>query len=189
MSDKNQDKLGERIRMYRERLEMDEQALAAKAGVGVDVVRAVESGDVYPALGVLVKLSRALGQRLGTFMDDQFTPDPIVVRHDKRTEDGITHKKAGPGPGFHYYPLGRGKTDRHIDPFYIEIDEDAPAALSSHEGEELIIVVSGEVELVYGQESQILKPGDSAFYNSVVKHIVRSHNGPATIYAAIFVPF
>ena len=182
MSDMKQKKLGERIKAYRERLEMDEQALAAKAGIGVDVVRAVESGDVYPALGVLVKLSRALGQRLGTFMDDQFTPDPIVVRHDGREVDEVTHK-SGPGPGFHYFPLGRGKTDRHIDP-------DAPAELSSHEGEELIIVVSGEVELVYGQESTILRPGDSAYYNSVVKHRVAAAGGkPATIYAAIFMPY
>ena len=188
MADIKQEKLGARVKLYRERLEMDEQALAVKAGVGVDVVRAVESGKVYPALGVLVKLSRALGQRLGTFMDDQFTPDPIVVRHDKREKDEVTHK-SGSGPGFHYFPLGRGKTDRHIDPFYIEIDADAPAELSSHEGEELIIVVSGEVELVYGQESTILKPGDSAYYNSVVKHIVRAHGGSATIYAAIFMPY
>ena len=188
MADQKQEKLGARIKLYRERLEMDEQALAAKAGIGVDIVRAVESGEVYPALGVLVKLSRALGQRLGTFMDDQFTPDPIVVRHDKREIDEVTHK-SGHGAGFHYFPLGRGKTDRHIDPFYIEIDADAPGDLSSHEGEELIIVVSGKVELTYGQEKTILEPGDSAYYNSVVKHVVRAYDGPATIYAAIFMPF
>ena len=65
MSDMKQDKLGARIKLYRERLEMDEQSLAAKAGIGVDVVRAVEAGEVYPALGVLVKLSRALGHLRG----------------------------------------------------------------------------------------------------------------------------
>ena len=36
----------------------------------------------------------------------------------------------------------------------------------------------------------ILKPGDSAYYNSVVKHRVAAAGGkPATIYAAIFMPY
>ena len=65
----------------------------------------------------------------------------------------------------------------------------APASLSSHEGEEFIVVVSGEVELVYGKETFLLHPGDSMYYNSVVQHLVRAANGkPATIYAVVYMP-
>ncbi len=72
----------------------------------------------------------------------------------------------------------------------IEIAGDAEAQPSSHEGEEFIVVVSGEVELAYGGETRVLKPGDSAYYNSVVRHLVKAANGqPATIYAAVFMPF
>ena len=43
---------------------------------------------------------------------------------------------------------------------------------------------------MYGEETTILKPGDSAYYNSVVKHRVAAAGGkPATIYAAIFMPY
>ena len=77
-----------------------------------------------------------------------------------------------------------------MEPFYIEIAANAEAQFSSHEGEELIIVMEGEVELVYGGETQVLKPGDSAYYNSVVQHRVCAANGqPATIYATVFMPF
>ena len=59
-----------------------------------------------------------------------------------------------------------------------------------YEGEEFIVVISGEIELMYGEETTILKPGDSAYYNSVVKHRVAAAGGkPATIYAAIFMPY
>ena len=181
-------KLAERIRMYRERLEMSVETLAEKSGVAADVIRALEADEAYPALGILTKLAHGLGQRLGTFMDDQFTPDPVIVRGDARKGEAATHKATISG-GFSYYPLGRGKTDRHMEPFYIEIDADAPASLSSHEGEEFIVVVSGEVELVYGKETFLLKPGDSMYYNSVVQHLVRAANGkPATIYAVIYMP-
>jgi transcriptional regulator with XRE-family HTH domain len=182
-------KLAERIKMYREQLELTVEALAEKTGVKAETIRAVESGEAYPALGILVRLSRGLGQRLGTFMDDQYAPDPVIVRASERTAEKTT-RNAAVSAGFAYFPLGRGKTDRHMEPFYIEIAADAPAPFSSHEGEEFIIVVSGEVELVYGHDTFTLKPGDSMYYNSVVQHKVSAANGkPATIYAVIFMPF
>ena len=182
-------KVAERVRSYRERLQMTVEALAEKSGVSAGVVAAVEAGEVYPALGVLVKLSRALGQRLGTFMDDQYQPDPVIVRAGARAGEKATHKACS-ACGFSYFPLGRGKTDRHMEPFFVEIAADATAQLSSHEGEEFIVVVAGEVELVYGGATQVLKTGDSAYYNSVVQHLVKAANGqPATICAVVFMPF
>lgn len=70
------------MRNYRERLSMTVETLAEKSGVSAAVITAVEAGEVYPALGVLVKLSRALGC-LGTFMDDQYKADPLIVRADE----------------------------------------------------------------------------------------------------------
>lgn len=181
-------KVAERVRTFRERLQMTVDGLAANSGVSAEVIAAVEAGEVYPALGVLVKLARALGQRLGTFMDDQFQPDPVIVRAEARASERASHTSCTAG-GFTYFPLGRGKTDRHMEPFYIEIAADAEAQPSAHEGEELIVVVSGEVELVYGGERRVLKTGDSAFYNSVVRHEVRAAGGrPAALYATVFMP-
>jgi len=182
-------KLGERIKTYRERLGMTVDVLEQQSGVSADVITAIESGDVYPVLGVMLKLSRSLGQRLGTFMDDQYCPDPIITRADERAADRISHK-AGAAGGFDYFPLSSGKTDRHMEPFYIEIAENANPQLSTHEGEELIIVVSGEVELIFGGECYLLEAGDSAHYNSVVPHIVKSAGDrPASIYGIVFTPF
>ena len=78
----NQYKVGERIRMYREQLEMSVADLSAKSGVSEEIINAIEASEVIPALGVLTKVSRALGQRLGTFMDDQFK-DLSGIRHNK----------------------------------------------------------------------------------------------------------
>ena len=189
MSGAGEGKLGDRLRVYRERLELTTEMLSEKSGVSAAVITAVETGDVYPALGVLVKLSRALGQRLGTFMDDQYRPDPVIVRAGQRGSEKVSHKVGASG-GFEYFPLGRGKTDRHMEPFYIEIAGDAPAQISSHEGEEFIVVVAGEVELEYGGEAVTLQAGDSVYYNSVVPHLVKASSGrPASIYAVVFTPF
>ncbi len=180
--------VGGRLRTFRERLGLTGEALAAATGVGESVIVAVEAGEVYPALGVLVKLARGLGQRLGTFMDDQFTPDPVINRVGERTRAAVSHKECV-SEGFHYFPLGSGKHDRHMEPFYIEIEAQAQPHLSSHEGEEFIVVASGEVELVYGSAKHVLKTGDSMYYNSIVPHAVKAANGqPATIQAVVFMP-
>jgi len=182
-------KLGERIQAYRERLEMTVDVLAQQSGVDAGVIKAIEAGDVYPVLGVLIKLSRALGQRLGTFMDDQYRPDPIITRAGERAADRISHRAGGAG-AFEYFPLSSGKTDRHMEPFYIEITGNNNTQLSSHEGEELLIIVSGEVELTYGDGKYLLCAGDSAHYNSVVPHIVKAvGDSRASIYGIVFTPF
>ncbi len=184
----NSQKLGTRIKTYRERLGLTPEDLAKNAGIDIELVNNVENGIVYPAISVLVKISRALGQRLGTFMDDQFLPDPLIVRVEDRLEETTPHHGAGPG-NYHYYPLGKGKTDRHMEPLFIIIDPSEENALASHEGEEFIIVISGDIELTYGKEKYRLQAGDSMYYNSVVPHVVSAAGDtPATIYAVVYTP-
>ena len=181
--------VGMRIRHYREKLEMSVYDLAQKSGIDEKIINSIEKGQVLPALGVLTKLSRALGQRLGTFMDDQFKPDPIITR----AQDLEAAKVAQEGMnalGYSSHSLALGKPDRHMDPFRIEFQADGVDEVSSHEGEELIICIAGEVELTYGNDKSVLKPGDTAYYKSVVKHGLRALGGkPASIYGIVFMPF
>ena len=164
--------VGKRIKMYRDKLKMTLGDLAAKSGVSVAVIASIEDGEVLPALGVLTKLSRALGQRLGTFMDDQFKPDPIVVRAGEKS-----------------LSLAAGKPDRHMDPIRVVLPANASHDPVSFEGEAFVVCFDGEVELIYGGERTVLEPGDSAFFNSIVKHTWRAIGGqPATVYAVIYQP-
>ncbi len=181
--------VGKRIKIFRDKLKMTLGDLAQKSGVSVAVIASIEDGEVLPALGVLTKLSRALGQRLGTFMDDQFKPDPIITR----AADLDASKVAAEGAntlGYASHSLALGKPDRHMDPFRIEFAANGVDEVSSHEGEELIICIAGQVELTYGSEKTLLGPGDTAYYNSVVKHGLRAMGGkPASIYGVVFMPF
>ncbi|MDR2698328.1 MAG: cupin domain-containing protein [Candidatus Methanoplasma sp.] len=179
-------KLGSRIRTYREKLGITQEELAERTGTDADLIRDVEDGNVYPPVGVLIKLSRALGKRLGTFTDDIVVKDPLITRASGRTEEGSSQGKSH----YHYFPLGKGKTDRHMDPLFIQIDPECGEKTSSHEGEEFIMVLSGRIELTYGREKHMLEPGDSVYYNSLIPHKVSAADDrPAEIFAMIYVPF
>ncbi len=154
MADTN--KLGKRVKKYREDLGLTQEQLATNSGLDVGYLNDVEEGNIYPPIGTIIKLSRALGQRVGTFMDDQFQPDPIVVKKKDRIEE--TSSRGADGQ-YHYFPLGKGKTDRHMEPMFIRIEPDVEHKISSHEGEEFIIVVSGRI-IAREDPGQIRQGGD-----------------------------
>jgi len=184
-------RVGERIRAFREKQTLSLADLAARTGLDETFLAAVETEDRYPSLGPLLKIARALGLRLGTFLDDQVSRDPLIVRVAERSQELAMHQSGGKPASHAYHSLGRGKTDRHMEPFFIEInpEPEADKTLSSHEGEEFIVVVSGQVRLVYGRETSILGPGDSVYFNSVVPHNVSAAgDASASIYAVLYFP-
>ncbi|SDN33120.1 transcriptional regulator, XRE family with cupin sensor [Desulfonauticus submarinus] len=185
------EKVGARIKKFREMEEISLEELAERTGLEVNFLKAVEEDGVYPSLGPLLKIARALGTRLGTFLDDTISQDPLIIRLEEREEELSILKGKDKPAALRFYSLGKGKSDRHMEPFFIEVlpESAKEKKLSSHEGEEFIVVHSGEIELIYGQEVYTLKAGDSVYYNSIVPHYLSCKGEtPAKIYAVLYFP-
>lgn len=187
----NLEKVSQRIASLMEKKQISLQELAARTGLDIHFLEHVKNDDVYPSLGPLLKIARALGVRLGTFLDDQVSEDPLIIRlEERKTELSMLRDKDEP-VSHRFYSLGRGKTDRHMEPFFVELlpESGKEKTRSSHEGEEFIVVVSGEIEILYGTETHTLKTGDSIYYNSIVPHHVGcAGTEPASIYAVLYFP-
>lgn len=185
------DKVGQRIKAFMESKQIAMAELAARTGLGTDFLATVVEENVVPSLGPLLKIARALDVRLGTFLDDQLSKDPLVTRRAERKSELSTLRGKDKPVDLKFYSLGKGKSDRHMEPFYVELlpESAEEKQLSSHEGEEFIVVRSGEVEVVYGDERYTLGEGDSVYYNSIVPHNVSCKGPqPATIYAVLYIP-
>jgi mannose-6-phosphate isomerase-like protein (cupin superfamily) len=184
-------KVTQRITYFMEQRQMDKAALAQATGLDTALLETMLTEDVYPPLGPLMKIARALGVRLGTFLDDQDSRDPYIVRKaDRHAEFSVLGGKNKPA-ALNFFALGKGKTDRHMEPFFVEIlpESAKEKKLSSHEGEEFIAVITGSIEVQYGQETQILNAGDSIYYNSIVPHYVScAGTEKAEIHAVIYIP-
>ncbi|CCO22854.1 helix-turn-helix domain-containing protein [Maridesulfovibrio hydrothermalis] len=183
-------KVGQRIKTFREKQGVSLEEFSERTGLGLEFLDAVEEKDKYPSLGPLLKIARALGVRLGTFLDDQVSKDPLITRLGERQEEFTMHSDKEKVASMKYFSLGKGKSDRHMEPFFIEIQpEDGEHKMTSHEGEEFIIVVSGKLDVVYGKEKSTLGVGDSVYFNSVVPHYVAAANGEkCDIYAVLYFP-
>jgi len=69
-------KVSLRIRAFMVKRQMDIQDLAEASGLTPEFIETMLMEGVYPPLGPLMKIARALGVRLGSFRDDQESSDP-----------------------------------------------------------------------------------------------------------------
>ena len=191
----NHSVVGAKIKGLRETKDLSIDVIAERSGLTVEQIESIENDVNLPSLGPLIKIARALGVRLGTFMDDNDALGPIVCRAEDREKDSsISFSNGATDARKHmeYHPLAQQKAGRHMEPFVIDInpEENPNFQLSDHEGEEFIYVMQGEVEIVYGKETYTLKEGDSIFYDSIVKHHVHGAPGKsAKILAVVYIPF
>ena len=182
-----------KIKSIRERQDMTIEELSEASGVKLEVLQAMENGEVIPSLTPLTKMARALGVRLGTFLDDTPQLGPVVTRAGKPTNsiyfsgrEDVTN-----ATNLEFHSLGAGKIDRNMDPFIIDIEyEEGEKELSSHEGEEFIYVLEGEIEVIYGKDSFEISEGDSIFYDSVVPHHLHATGeNKSKILAVLYTPY
>ena len=194
-SNTNNTVVGSKIKGIRESKNLTIEEIAERSGLTTEQIVSIENDQNLPSLGPLIKIARALGVRLGTFMDDNDALGPVVTRaKDREAESSISFSNGATDARKHmeYHPLAQQKAGRHMEPFVIDINpEDTPEfQLSAHEGEEFIYVMQGEVEIVYGKDTYTLKEGDSIFYDSIVKHHVHGAPGKsAKIQAVVYIPF
>lgn len=185
------EKLGARVRKFREAQDLSREKLAEITGLGSAFIASLEEENLYPSIGPLQKVAHALHTRLGTFMDDAACQDPIITRRHGREADLTMQRSREKKAGYRYYSLGKGKADRNMEPFFIEVlpETAEDRKLSSHQGEEFIIVCSGRLRVIYGNENAVLEAGDTIYYNSIVPHYAGAEgNEPCSIYAVFYYP-
>jgi len=104
----------------------------------------------------------------------------------------FSHKNSADPSDLSFFPLASDKSGRHMEPFIVDIQpsKDSDFSLSSHEGEEFIYVLSGAIEISYGNEVFSISAGDSIYYDSVVSHHVHAANNlAARILAVVYAPY
>ena len=192
MSNKNT-VVGSKIKGIRESKSLSVEEIAERSGLSVDQVNSIENDENLPSLGPLIKIARALGVRLGTFLDDSDALGPVVCRAEEHNNSiSFSNDASDARKNMEYFSLAKEKAGRHMEPFIIDIQpsEEKDFKLSAHEGEEFIYVLSGELEIEYGKEKYLLKEGDSIYYDSIVKHHVHGVAGKAArILALVYIPF
>ena len=186
-------KLGKKIATLRTAHHLSQQDLADRCGCDLGVIEGLEAGALPPSLAPLIKITRALGVRLGTLMDDDESYGPAYI--DSAQMEEVARLKAletsSDAGDLSYFSLAAGRPSRHMDPFIITVDPSGETdhELVGHEGEEWLFGMEGCIEIEYGKDLYVLHPGESIYYDSIVPHQVRAHDGQkAKFLAVVYTP-
>jgi transcriptional regulator with XRE-family HTH domain len=178
--------VGERVRGVRKKRGLTLQDISQRTDIDVSLLEDIESGAVAPPLGIVIKLAKALEMKMGYFISgEENRPYTIVRRVDRKVISRYDSKK-GKHYGYEFESLAPHKKDRHMEPFMVTLEHtDTEEERSTHDGQEFIYVLEGNMEVRHGEEIHILEPGDAIYYDSIVPHLVKCHGDKKTKILAV----
>ncbi len=155
--------LGKLLRQLRQREQLTLAALSAQVGVSVSALSQFETGKAEPSLGTLWSLGRSLNASLFDFFAKQESEYVDVTPVGDRTV--VVQDRA------RYEAIARSSR-RRLDLFYLYLDpgEGAVREPVAHAGEEAGVVVSGTMDVIVGDQTHRLGPGDGIWFVSSQIH-------------------
>lgn len=178
--------VGHRVLRVRQEKGLTVKDVAQRTGLSSKYLVQIESDEVSPPLGALIRIAKALGMKLGRFISTGEVKPFTVVRKDQRRVISRYTSAQGNQYGYTYESLAPDKKDRHMEPFMVTlVPSRAEKELSTHAGQEFIYVLEGAMEVILKDHTEVLYPGDSVYYDSTVPHLVRCHGDKKTVILAV----
>ena len=159
-----------RIRELRQVEGLSPAQMAQKTGVSAAEYLACESGEHDLNFAFLYRCALAFGVDVTDLI--QGSSPTLTTYALTRAGDGQRIEKAH---GMTYYNMASSYKNRIAEPLYTvaEYDEGAQRReipLTTHDGQEFDLVVSGHLKVQVGTHSEILGPGDTIYYDSSTPH-------------------
>ena len=176
---------GQRLRAARKQRGFSLEELASRTGIEQNTLAQVEAGEAILPLGQLIKLSKALSLKMADMIskgEEAFT----IVRAGQRQSFSRFGKAKQASHGYEYESLAPNKKDRMMEPFIVTLQPAVADEPSSHDGQEFIFVLEGQMEVLVDDTRDVLGPGDAIYYDSNSMHLVKAHGDrPAKILAVL----
>ena len=177
--------LGERIRTAREMRGLSLSDISSRTGIDTASLKRIESNEIQPPLGQLIKLGKALDMKMGYFISPGVDKAMTVVRKGQGQAIARYGKKKSQQQGYVYESLAPEKANRMMEPFIITLMPADTDELSMHDGQEFIYVLEGDMRVQVGGQTELLHAGDAIYYDSNQPHLVKAATKAKTTILAV----
>jgi transcriptional regulator with XRE-family HTH domain len=164
--------VGRRIREYRKLRHATLKNVAAKAGVSESFLSQLERGRTSASLATFRQIASVLGMSVGDLFEGDLNaePRPMSARDRPTLQFGhlVTKQLLTPKPF------------RNLEVFLGDFEPGGttgPEPLVHGHSEELLLVLSGTVQLALGDQLFVLAGGDSIDYDSSTPHKISEAKG------------
>ena len=178
--------IGEKIESLREEKGLSLEDLSNLTGFEVEFLKNIETNQVQPQLGTVIKLSKALDSAISRLVSEVGDKLYSITRRAEQKVVQRSTAQKGRKQAYIYKSLAPEVKGRHMEALVIQLEENPAKEISIHEGEEFIYVLDGVVALDIDEERFELEPGDSAYYLSTTPHQIAAKIGKATILAVLY---
>ncbi len=182
--------IGRRLKELRKIRGTTLDSLAQQTGFTKGYLSKIENAHKIPPIETLSRISAALNTEIAYFfqkdepIDDDGDTVSIVRAQERRRV-----VRGGTSFGYDYESVAYKKIKKAMEPFVFTFPEDLDSDTHfSHEGEEMVFVLSGTVDFEVGGKSVLLSPGDCIYLDSSVEHRGRAVGGEAKALVVIYQP-
>jgi transcriptional regulator with XRE-family HTH domain len=158
--------IGDRIKILRMAQKRTMQEIAEASELSKSMISKIENNKAVPSVAALVKIAKSLGTTISSLLEqDGFFNAIVTTRQSAQQNLTATDK------GYSIYPYASRYHEKKMQPFLFvaKKGEVMPHELS-HEGEEFIYVIKGQMKMQVGEVEYLLNTGDSLYFNCVQKH-------------------
>jgi DNA-binding transcriptional MerR regulator/mannose-6-phosphate isomerase-like protein (cupin superfamily) len=160
-ADGNAGAIGVHLRQLRVKRKLSLAQVARAVGISVGFLSALERSQMSGSVGTLRKLARFYKTNILDFFDATGASGRQVRPQERKVLEA--------GPGVHMELLAWGNTV--MEPHLFRVAPNAGSGDSyTHEGEEFLYVLRGELAITVHDEDYRLKPGDSFYFESATPH-------------------
>ncbi|NWG02107.1 MAG: helix-turn-helix transcriptional regulator [Syntrophaceae bacterium] len=178
----NEKSFGAKMRQLRQLRKISYEQLANKTGFSQRYLKEIEEGMAIPPVSAVIQIAKALAIDAGSFLSAEEQEASIKRRKEsfyKRTQ------------AYSYKTLTPDAETKHMKAFLVTIDpkQDHKMVDYRHEGEEFLYVLKGHVEVMVGENQNLLKRGGTLHFNSGITHKLRNvSDEEAKLLVVIYTP-
>lgn len=166
MDDELNDKtieVGQKIRIIRERKRLSQQAVAEQSGLSRNTLSLIERGKSSPTVSTLKRIASALSVDINAFFDPSGKTSIVYTKSEKRPSLLLSECLLS--------DLGAGLVEQYVTPLFVRLEPGARSGNPvSHEGQDFIFCLKGEVIFHVNNHTYVLGPGDSLLYDAHLGH-------------------
>ena len=160
-ADGNAGAIGAHLRQLRARKKLSLAQVAQAVGISVGFLSALERSQMSSSVGTLRKLARFYNTNILDFFDASDTSSLQVKPGERKVLE------AGDGVRMELLAWGNTIMEPHLFRIAPEAGSGDPY---THEGEEFIYVLRGDLEITLAGQQYQLRPGDSFYFESGTPH-------------------
>jgi DNA-binding XRE family transcriptional regulator/mannose-6-phosphate isomerase-like protein (cupin superfamily) len=162
--------IGATARRLRNSLGLTLGEIAKRSNISAAMLSRLENGDVSPSLETLAALTAALGVPLSNLFSDVGKPRGGAQHVPKGQGLEVVRRGTKRGHTYHLLAADRGPR-RAFEPFLVTLNDKSEVFPGfEHPGTEFIYLLEGSLTYRHGDETHLLKAGDSLTFAGEVPH-------------------